>query len=128
MVAEASTATVHISSRKTLWRLLLNPGLNFGDDYSAGQIEVEGDLVAFLEAVYAAQAPNHHASLFEQYAVNRPTWMRRNNRRESKHNVYHHYDIGNDFYRLWLDREMAYTCAYFPDPTLSLESAQLAKM
>ena len=30
-------------------------------------------------------------------------------------NVHHHYDLGNDFYRLWLDREMVYTCAYFPD-------------
>jgi cyclopropane-fatty-acyl-phospholipid synthase len=126
--ADDPVATVHLRSRKALWRLLSNPGLNFGDDFSAGAIEVEGDLVMFLEVLYAAQASNHKASLLECYAVNRPTWLRRNTPGKSRRNVYHHYDIGNDFYRLWLDREMAYTCAYFPDPGMSLESAQLAKM
>ncbi|MDH3902537.1 MAG: cyclopropane-fatty-acyl-phospholipid synthase family protein, partial [Xanthomonadales bacterium] len=42
---------------------------------------------------------------------------------------HHHYVIGNDFYRLWLDQEaMQYTCAYFPDRSMTLEQAQLAKM
>ena len=45
----------------------------------------------------------------------------------SRENVHHHYDIGNDFYRLWLDEQLAYTCAYFPDENASLEEAQLAK-
>lgn len=121
-------ATVLITSRAVLWRLLTNPGLNFGDDYSAGLIEVQGDLAQFLETMYSAQAPTHKAGVLERYAVNRPAWLRHNTRGKSKHNVYHHYDIGNDFYRLWLDREMAYTCAYFPDPDMSLEAAQLAKM
>ena len=48
--------------------------------------------------------------------------------RAAKENVHHHYDLGNEFYRLWLDREMVYTCAYFPTPDCSLEAAQLAKM
>src|SRR6185295_4327164 len=43
-------------------------------------------------------------------------------------NVHGHYDLGNDFYRLWLDREMVYTCAYFPTPEVSLEAAQIHKM
>jgi cyclopropane-fatty-acyl-phospholipid synthase len=46
----------------------------------------------------------------------------------SRSNIYHHYDIGDDFYRLWLDREMVYTCAFFPTPQVSLEEAQVAKM
>ena len=45
----------------------------------------------------------------------------------SRENVHHHYDIGNDFYRLWLDEQLAYTCAYFPEPGVSLEAAQIAK-
>jgi len=52
----------------------------------------------------------------------------RNSLIESRHNIHHHYDIGNDFYRLWLDGEMLYTCAYFPDLAASLEEAQIAKM
>ena len=49
-------------------------------------------------------------------------------RGSSRDDVQHHYDIGNDFYRLWLDREMLYTCAYFERPDVPLEQAQVAKM
>ena len=58
----------------------------------------------------------------------RKGWQKVNSLAESRRNIHHHYDIGNDFYRLWLDREMLYTCAYFPTPELSLEEAQIAKM
>jgi cyclopropane-fatty-acyl-phospholipid synthase len=43
-------------------------------------------------------------------------------------NAHHHYDLGNDFYRLWLDGDLVYTCAYFPTPGASLEVAQAAKL
>jgi cyclopropane-fatty-acyl-phospholipid synthase len=46
----------------------------------------------------------------------------------SRQNVYRHYDIGNDFYQLWLDDQLLYTCAYFPEADESLETAQIAKM
>lgn len=42
--------------------------------------------------------------------------------------VRYHYDVGNDFYSLWLDRRMVYSCAYFRTPDDSLEQAQLAKL
>jgi cyclopropane-fatty-acyl-phospholipid synthase len=42
--------------------------------------------------------------------------------------VRYHYDIGNDFYALWLDQRMVYSCAYFADPAASLDDAQLAKL
>src|SRR6185369_15090585 len=45
-----------IRSRGTLLRLITNPLLYFGDDYSAGNIEIEGDLVSFLELIYRAMA------------------------------------------------------------------------
>ena len=48
---------------------------------------------------------------------------------ESKRNIHHHYDIGNDFYKLWLDRQaLQYTCAYYADPSMTIEQAQQAKM
>src|SRR3569623_864318 len=47
---------------------------------------------------------------------------------DARDNIHHHYDIGNDFYRLWLDSELVYTCAYFPDAAASLEQAQQAKL
>jgi len=54
--------------------------------------------------------------------------FRSNDARAARENVHHHYDIGNDFYRLWLDEEMVYTCGYFPTAEVTLEEAQIAKM
>ena len=46
----------------------------------------------------------------------------------SRRHIQHHYDLGNDFYRLWLDEAMVYTCAYYDTPDASLEQAQRAKL
>ncbi len=55
-------------------------------------------------------------------------WMQRNNRKQAKKNISYHYDLGNEFYGLWLDDTMTYSSAIFPqDAQLSLEAAQTAK-
>ena len=54
--------------------------------------------------------------------------LRRNTVLGAKRNISQHYDLGNDFYKLWLDEQMLYTCAYFPSQDVSLEAAQIAKM
>ncbi|MHC4179772.1 MAG: class I SAM-dependent methyltransferase, partial [Planctomycetota bacterium] len=109
--------------------LILNPNLSFGDAYGAGRIEVDGDLVEFLEAVYRARlAARKPAGLLRKIFSR---WRRRsqsNTLRGSRANIHHHYDIGNDFYKLWLDEQLVYTCAYFPTPQVTLEQAQVAKM
>ena len=117
-----------IRNRATLWRLLTNPLLHFGDDYSAGLIEVDGGLVAFLETVYRAMArsPGFRRRPYpDAYRRNQP---KLNSLSGARQNIHYHYDIGNAFYQLWLDADMLYTCAYFPDPAASLEEAQIAKM
>jgi cyclopropane-fatty-acyl-phospholipid synthase len=53
--------------------------------------------------------------------------FRRNKAKASRRNVAHHYDIGNDLYRLFLDEDLQYSCAYFTDPANSLEQAQADK-
>lgn len=55
-------------------------------------------------------------------------WLNRNTRSGSRRNIAAHYDLGNDFYALWLDSEMMYSCAYFDTPTTSLEIAAVAKL
>src|SRR5690606_14871534 len=45
----------------------------------------------------------------------------------SRRNVHHHYDLSGELYRLFLDEDLQYSCAYFPRPGISLEEAQLAK-
>ncbi|MEI6870866.1 MAG: cyclopropane-fatty-acyl-phospholipid synthase family protein [Verrucomicrobiota bacterium] len=54
-------------------------------------------------------------------------WLRPNSLRTSRRNIAEHYDLGNDFYRLWLDTSMTYSSAYFTDKDQSLESAQYEK-
>jgi len=124
----APVAQLHIRDRRTLWQLLSNPDLRFGDAYTRGDLEVEGDLVECLKAMYRAfPAPSEQVRLFSglQRWRNRATL---NTLAGSRSNIHRHYDIGNDFFRLWLDEQMVYTCAYFPSPTLSLEQAQQRKM
>src|SRR5215467_1221361 len=115
----APIATILIKNRPALFAWLWNPDLNFGEAYMSGAVDVRGDLVEVLDAVYRALAksPPHQWRLSSSNTVS-----------AAKANVHHHYDLGNDFYRLWLDREMLYTCAYFPTPDATLEEAQTAKM
>ena len=51
-----------------------------------------------------------------------------NDRHASHDNVHYHYDLGNDFYQLWLDSQLVYTCACYPAPDSTLEAAQVAKL
>ncbi len=120
-------ARIVLHDRATLWKLLLRPSLHFGDAYAAGRLEVRGDLAKMLEAAYRAEPYKAPGPL--RTALGR--WLRRarsNTLAGSRANIYHHYDIGDDFYRLWLDEQMLYTCAYFPAPAITLEEAQRAKM
>jgi cyclopropane-fatty-acyl-phospholipid synthase len=55
-------------------------------------------------------------------------WLHRNTRRGSRRNISAHYDIGNDFYRLFLDETMMYSCALFERPDMTLEQASIAKL
>ncbi len=122
-------ARLLIHDRPTFRRLLLDPDLQFGDGYSAGRIDVEGDLLEFLETLHRARmSASGRAGLLRRTISRLRQWRQSNTRRGSRANIHHHYDIGNDFYKLWLDDQLVYTCAYFPTPQASLEQAQVAKM
>jgi cyclopropane-fatty-acyl-phospholipid synthase len=123
----APIATLFVHTRSAFYRMLWDPNLNFGDDYASGEIDVEGDFVGFLATLYAAaiDMPFSAAGLKIFPVDRRP---RRNTLKASREHIHHHYDIGNAFYRLWLDAEMQYTCAYFHDADATLEAAQTAKL
>jgi cyclopropane-fatty-acyl-phospholipid synthase len=118
-------ATLRVKDRRTLLGMILDPDLNVGEAYASGRLEVEGDLVAVNEVVFRALQHGGYAATLPWWRLSRAGG---HGLRASRHNIHHHYDIGNDFYRLWLDRQMLYTCAYFPTPTATLEEAQEAKM
>ena len=123
VVSRPTVASVFIHDRRTLFGLAARPEMSFGEAYRDGRLEVEGDLVALLAAVdrkidWRRQRP--------------ATWLNRlrlgGDRSTAQRNVHHHYDLGNEFYKLWLDEQLLYTCAYFPAPDASLDDAQRAKM
>jgi cyclopropane-fatty-acyl-phospholipid synthase len=121
--ASDPVASIRIRQRGTLLRLIFNPEVEFGEAYTSGNLEVEGDLVQLLKAAYGAPV-----SPWVERLLRRSPRPRPNTPHGARSNIHHHYDLGNDFYRLWLDDHMVYTCAYFASPAMSLEAAQIAKM
>jgi cyclopropane-fatty-acyl-phospholipid synthase len=115
--------TVRFRDRRALYRTMVMPELAFGECVTDGSIEIDGDLVTILDAAYSQQ-PHPMAERW-LFRAQRP---RANSLTGSRDNIHSHYDLGNDFYRLWLDERMLYTCAYFPTPDATLEDAQIAKM
>lgn len=125
----AFAGRLHFRSRSALYRLACNPELSFGDLYCNEQLEVAGDLSRFLHHVYLGLVGDGD-NLFRKFFLGLNALQRRGNSlRGSRRNIHHHYDLGNRFYRLWLDGEhMQYTCAYYADAGMSLEQAQTAKL
>jgi len=119
---------ISISDRATLCRLILNPELGFGEGYANGHIEMQGDLVSILEAIALVMPEAEEQNWWVRMTVRWMNWIQANTLPGSRKNIRQHYDLGNDFYRLWLDPQLAYTCAYYPSPSASLEDAQVAKM
>ncbi|MFZ9039437.1 MAG: class I SAM-dependent methyltransferase [Gammaproteobacteria bacterium] len=122
-------ATLQYNNRGAMLKTIINPELYFGDLYSSGQASFRGDLVRFSEIIYSNLEESGRGGWLRHLVL----WLghRRiaNSHDKAKDNIYHHYDIGNEFYRLWLDNEaMQYTCAYFPEADMTLEQAQVAKL
>jgi cyclopropane-fatty-acyl-phospholipid synthase len=123
-----ATERVRIADRGTLRGLLRDAQIRFGDAYSNGRIEVEGDLVRFIATVFRSLS---HLNARSSIAARVAGWLHRprhNSLAGSRDNIHRHYDLGNDFYSLWLGETMAYTCAYYPSAEANLDQAQIAKM
>ncbi len=125
---DSPIASLIIEDRKTLLDLMLEPEIGFGDAYSEGRIRVEGDLIATLEAVYHSISELGQQSWYAKFVSRLVEYVQHNSVRGSRENIHRHYDLSSDFYRLWLDPQMVYTCAYFQSPSVTLEEAQVAKM
>ncbi|HEY7058154.1 MAG TPA: cyclopropane-fatty-acyl-phospholipid synthase family protein [Vicinamibacterales bacterium] len=115
---------VVVGDRWALLKLLLDPDMQFGEMYTEGRVAIRGSLERVLEA--ASRLGGYDRLSFREWlALKIP---RSNGVRLAWRNVHHHYDLGNDFYQLWLDRQLVYTCALFPEPKSTLEEAQIAKL
>ncbi len=122
--------TLWIRDLRTVLEILIDPEVGFGDAWSEGRIRLTGgELVPFLNTAYEAmQRIWHKPGLPARLVSRRLNWRQANTLEGSRRNVYSHYDLGNDFYRMWLDAQLVYTCAYFPRSSATLEEAQAAKL
>ena len=119
--SSAPLGTLVIHDRRTLIGLAFNPDLHFGESYMTGRLDVHGPLEPVVEALTRLSQPG--ASWRDRLALHLPNTLS-----VSRRNVHSHYDLGNEFYELWLDRHLVYTCAYYASEQMSLDEAQLAKL
>ena len=122
---------VRVTDRKTLFAIARNPRLGLGEAYMDGRLIVEdGTILDLMRLVVGANRWEDKGKGRAAMNKGKGKWkalFRRNKAKASRRNVAHHYDIGNDLYRLFLDEDMQYSCAYFTDPANSLEQAQADK-
>lgn len=121
-------ACMEFRDRRAVFELLVAPRTGFGDCYSKGLIDIQGDFLAFAEEVTRSITKSREGSYYLPRLHSFLHSLRPNTLTRSRNNVHHHYDLGNDFYALWLDPRMVYTCAYFESPDATLEQAQIAKL
>ena len=88
--------------------LLNNASLALGEAYMNKEIEIEGSIEALIESAYESAGSFMSDSKLVHFVEKHA-----HTEKKSMEDVQSHYDIGNDFYKLWLDRTMTYSCAYF---------------
>ena len=93
-----AVASLTIRDRRTLARIVLNPEVEFGDCYADGSVKIEGGLAALLDAVYASMSARRRRGWYQRLSSLRLRLAQRNSRNGSRHNIHHHYDLGNEFY------------------------------
>ncbi|MEP7029980.1 MAG: cyclopropane-fatty-acyl-phospholipid synthase family protein, partial [Pseudolabrys sp.] len=124
------SANLVIRRWRTVWRLMIGGEMAFAETYIAGEWWTP-NLVAFLEFGARNDTSMQHAisgTVMQRLLRRLHHWRNRNTRKGSRRNIAAHYDLGNAFYRLWLDRSMQYSSALFTNPDQPLEAAQDNKL
>lgn len=130
-VQDGPAIVVHVHSPR-FW-----PALAYGGSVGAGEAYMDGDwqcddLVGLIRLLLRNRAvlDGMDRGLARLSAPLRSLShrLKRNTRAGSRRNIAAHYDLGNDFYALWLDETLMYSCAYFSHPEMSLAEASRAKL
>ena len=100
-----------------------NASIALGEGYMDKKIEIDGSIEDLLIAAYESADSFFHNSKFINFLP-----KQKHDEKESKEDVQSHYDLGNDFYKLWLDDTMTYSCAYFEHDDDDLTTAQINKV
>lgn len=103
--------------------LLKSTSLALGEAYMKGDLEIKGDLYTALD-YFLSQINQFTTDTHALKNIIHPS----NSSKKQKEEIHYHYDIGNDFYNLWLDKTMSYSCGYFKKDTDTLYDAQINKV
>ena len=127
--APGYVAEVHVHDADLFARVIREGDMGFSDAYLEGGWSTP-DLQAFMdlihdeaEEVYDGFPGQAFVRAYEKLRF----WLQSNSKRQARKNISYHYDLGNDFYKLWLDETMTYSSAKFDGGEQSLEAAQIAK-
>ncbi len=121
-----------IHSRKAERAIMLHPSLALPEMYMEQQIDfAEGDVLSFLHLIYRnigiSWTESNWGRLLNAARLKARPLQQWNTERRAKRNVERHYDLSGELYKLFLDKDMQYSCAYYERPDMTLEEAQLAK-
>jgi cyclopropane-fatty-acyl-phospholipid synthase len=124
-------ATIRINNRGTIRRLISNPGLAIGEAYMDGGLRPVGCSIRQVLEVFVCNLSGGGSHIGQRLQVKlRKTLdflLPANSAHRARKNVAHHYDLNNRLYKLFLDADMQYSCAYFETADASLEDAQAEK-
>ncbi len=123
---------LRVNDGRAFRRMARNPSLGFAEAFMAGEIDIaEGDLLALTRLAFVNGNYEHATGLMAKLGAALRLASKRlqqiNTPARARRNVHHHYDLSGEMYRLFLDADMQYSCAYFEHDGQSLEDAQKAK-
>jgi len=128
---EFRPVTVRMTDGRVAGDIIRDPGLGAAETYMDGRLVIEdGDILDLINIIRGSHKWEDSAGsnkFLKKGGKLRHRLAQLNWRKQSRQNVAHHYDVGNDFYRLFLDADLQYSCGYFRDTANGIEQAQLDK-
>jgi cyclopropane-fatty-acyl-phospholipid synthase len=125
VIGEGKCKVVVVKDPKVIRDIIRDPEMGFGEHYMKGNIQIIGDLEKFLRGCMKYLKDGGEKLRFMPFRSLLKVLGLLKFVEEKE--VQRHYDLGNDFYSLWLDSSMTYSCAFFKSPDCTLEEAQEEK-
>ena len=124
--------TMRLTDPSLYHKLVLNPELHAGEAYMDGRLSFENSTLRDFLTLFSMNRLSLGSyplqKVLRKISLGLKKFQQANPVGQAQKNVSHHYDIGNDFYRLFLDKGMQYSCAYFTSDDNTLEEAQQNKL
>lgn len=126
------SVTMRLTDPSLYYKLVLNPELHAGEAYMDGRMSFENSTLRDFLTLFSMNRLSLGSyplqKVLRKISLGLKKFQQANPVGQAQKNVSHHYDIGNDFYRLFLDKGMQYSCAYFTSDNDTLEEAQQNKL